>query len=461
MIGKTISHYQILEKLGGGGMGVVYKARDLKLDRLVALKFLSPHFNMDEEGKQRFIQEAKAASALDHPNICNIHEINETDDGQLFIAMAYYEGETLKDKIKDYHEVAAMRKIKETVNIAIQIAQGLSIAHQKGIVHRDIKPANIMISDDGMVKILDFGIAKLAGTTRVTMEGTTKGTVSYMSPEQLRGKEVDQRADIWSLGVLMYEMLSGEQPFKGDIDQAVIFSILNEEPESISKLQAGISSELELIIEKTLSKNPAARYQKIEEVQYDLKELIEGYKVSGSRLIPRILVRLWRRHALLLTTIFLLLILIVIASFLIPLSRQPKDMSKSIAVLPFKNLDPDPANEYFCDGITEDIITLLANIKNLKVTSHTSVIPYKNTAMNLKHIAEQLNVETILEGSVRRAGEQIRVVAQLVDASKDEHIWAETYNRELKDVFEIQSEVAEKIARALQVKISAEEKKLI
>jgi serine/threonine protein kinase len=226
-IGKTVSHYKILEKIGGGGMGMVYKAQDLRLDRFVALKFLPPHLSMDNEGKQRFIQEAKAASALDHPNICTIHEINETEEGQMYIVMSYCEGETLKQKLKNIPlsppskgDSGACRGLPVDVclDYAIQIAQGLSKAHEQGIVHRDIKPANIMITNDGIVKILDFGIAKLAGATMMTREGTTKGTVSYMSPEQIRGKNVDQRADIWSLGVLLYEMLSGEQPFKGDID---------------------------------------------------------------------------------------------------------------------------------------------------------------------------------------------------------------------------------------------------
>ena len=222
MIGKTISHYRIIEKIGGGGMGIVYKAQDLKLDRFVALKFLPPHLTTSKEEKQRFIHEAKAASTLEHNNICNIHEIDETEDGQLFISMAYYEGETLDNKIKE-----KPLPIEEAIDIAIQIAQGLAKAHEKEIVHRDIKPANIMLTKEGVVKVLDFGLAKLSKQTKLTKEGTTLGTIAYMSPEQTRGDKVDRKTDIWSLGVILYEMITGQLPFKGDYDQAVMYGIAN------------------------------------------------------------------------------------------------------------------------------------------------------------------------------------------------------------------------------------------
>ena len=228
MIGKTVSHYKILQKLGEGGMGVVYKAQDTKLDRFVALKFLPPHVSADEEEMKRFIHEAKAASKLDHNNICTVYEVDETEDGQMFIAMACYEGEILKRKIRK-----GPFKIDETLNIAIQVSEGLKKAHKKGIVHRDIKPANIFLTAEGVVKILDFGLAKFSGRTKLTKTGTTLGTVAYMSPEQTRGENVDHRTDIWSLGVIIYEMITGQLPFKGDYEQAIVFSILNEEPESI------------------------------------------------------------------------------------------------------------------------------------------------------------------------------------------------------------------------------------
>jgi cephalosporin-C deacetylase-like acetyl esterase len=273
MIGQTVSHYKIIEKIGSGGMGTVYKAQDTKLNRFVALKFLPPHLSQAEDEKKRFIHEAKATSALDHPNICNIYEIDETEDGQMFIAMAYYEGQTLKYKIE--HGPLA---VDETVDIAIQIVQGLHKAHSKDIVHRDIKPANILITEDGQVKIVDFGLAKLAGRTMLTKEGTTLGTVAYMSPEQTEGTYVDHRADIWALGIILYEMLSGERPFKGEYEQAVMYSILNEEPRPIKMVNTAVPPELEQIVSKTLRKNPESRYLTAAEMLKDLK----GYQASQS-----------------------------------------------------------------------------------------------------------------------------------------------------------------------------------
>jgi serine/threonine protein kinase len=266
VVGKTISHYKILEKLGGGGMGIVYKAQDLKLDRFVALKFLPPYLSTNEEEKQRFIQEAKAASALDHSNICTIFEIGETKEGQLFIAMAYYEGETLKAKISK-----RPLPLKEVVDIATQIAAGLSKAHEAGIIHRDIKPANVIVTKEGEVKIVDFGLAKLTGQTKLTKPGSTLGTISYMSPEQLRGEKTDSRSDIWSLGVVMYEMITGQLPFKGDYEQAITYSILNDEPEPITALRTGVPMTVEGIIIKALVKDPKHRYQHIDELPVDLE----------------------------------------------------------------------------------------------------------------------------------------------------------------------------------------------
>ena len=267
MIGKTISHYKITEKLGEGGMGIVYKAQDLKLDRFVALKFLPPHLTTSEEEKQRFIHEAKAASALQHNNICAIHEIDETEDGQIFICMDYYEGETLDSRIKQ-----KPLPIEEAIDITIQIAQGLVKAHEKEIVHRDIKPANIMLTNDGVVKILDFGLAKLSTQTKLTKESTTLGTVSYMSPEQAKGEEVDYRTDIWSLGVVLYEMLCGQLPFRGEYEQAVIYSILNDNPGPIRKIDPQLSKKTENILCKLLKKEPENRYHNCKEIITDLQD---------------------------------------------------------------------------------------------------------------------------------------------------------------------------------------------
>ncbi len=260
MIGKIISHYKILEKLGSGGMGVVYKAMDEKLKRVVSLKFLAPEWTRDPDAKRRFIQEAQAASILDHPNICNIHEIDESMEEQLFIAMAYYEGFTIKELIKQ----GSLRS-SQIVNISMQLAQGLAKAHKNNIVHRDIKPANIILTPENIIKILDFGLAKL-GHTGMTKAGTTLGTIAYMSPEQARGEEVDNRTDIWSFGVVLYEMLTGELPFKGDYDQAVIYSILNESPSRLKNVLQEVSKGLEGIVSKCLHKNPSKRFKNLEEL---------------------------------------------------------------------------------------------------------------------------------------------------------------------------------------------------
>ena len=287
MIGKTISHYKILEKLGEGGMGVVYKAEDLKLKRTVALKFLPPELIRDPEAKERFIQEAQAASALDHPNICVIHEIDETEpapadagDGQMFICMAYYDGQTLKEKIKK-----GLLTIDEVIDIAVQIAQGLAKAHKHGIIHRDIKPGNIMITHEGMVKILDFGLAKLAGQVRLTRTGTTVGTIAYMSPEQARGKEVDHRTDIWSLGVVLYEMISGQLPFRGEYEQAIMYSIINEEPEPLKDTKPAVPLELEHIVNRALKKDPESRYSTSTEMLKDLEKYQKSLITPGTEIL--------------------------------------------------------------------------------------------------------------------------------------------------------------------------------
>jgi len=279
MIGKIISHYQILEKLGGGGMGVVYKAEDTRLKRIVALKFLPPDLSRDDEAKDRFVNEAQAASALDHPNICTIYEIDETEDGRLFIAMAYYEGETLKKKVG-----SEQLSVNNVVEIAIQMAQGLAKAHQNGIVHRDIKPANVIITKGGVVKIIDFGLAKLAGQVGLTKAGIRLGTAAYMSPEQTLGEEVDQHTDIWALGVVLYEMITRQLPFRGEYEQAVIYSILNEAPKPMADFYSDTPTDLEHITSRALAKNVQERYQTVAELLAELQEVKIGCKRQATEI---------------------------------------------------------------------------------------------------------------------------------------------------------------------------------
>jgi serine/threonine-protein kinase len=418
MIGKTISHYRILEKLGEGGMGVVYKAEDTKLKRTVALKFLPPELTRDAEAKARFIQEAQAASALDHPNICTIYEIDETSEGRLFICMAHYEGETLKERVQ-----RGPLDAREAVRIAMQIGQGLAKAHSQGIVHRDIKPANIVITKDGLPKILDFGLAKLAGQTKLTKAGSMLGTVAYMSPEQARGDAVDHRTDIWSLGVVLYEMLIGTCPFRSEYDQALVYSILNEEPASLKSLRADVPIELERAAAKTLRKDPGERFQSMGAFVSTLGSVQKQYEAEGVAHRP-----------------------------------STERASPSIAVLPFINMSPDPENEYFSDGLSEELINALSKLESLHVTARTSAFRFRGKDLDIREIGGLLNVATVLEGSVRRAGNRIRITAQLINVADGYHIWSEKYDRELDDVFAVQDEISLAIVDKLKVKLLGEEK---
>ena len=438
MIGKTISHYRIIEELGRGGMGLVYKAEDTKLNRTVALKFLPPELTHDQESKERFIREAHAASALEHDSICTIHEINETEDGQLFIVMACYVGQTLKDKIKDQR-----LKTKEAIDIAEQIAKGLQKAHEKGIVHRDIKPANIFITDDGSVKILDFGLAKLAGQAQLTKDSSTLGTVAYMSPEQLRGEEVDHHTDIWSLGVVFYEMLTGEPPFKGDYEQAVTYSILNDEPKIIKDIDPNI----EKIISICLNKDAKDRYQSIDELNEDLLKL----KNNFDNVYEKNNVKVKNRYNsfILPTALFIFLTFIVAGYFIFHKSNtfestnpdQP-EWENSIAVLPFVDMSPNKDQEYFCDGISEEIINKLSSVKSLKIIARTSSFQFKGKSIDVSEIGKKLNVINILEGSVRKSNNVIRITAQLINAEDGSHLWSKTFDKEMKNIFSIQDEIA-------------------
>jgi len=460
MIGKIISHYKIFEKLGEGGMGIVYKAEDTRLKRTVALEFLPPELTRDPEAEERFIQEARAASAIEHNNICTIYEINETKpapgepgDGQIFIAMACYEGETLREKIS-----RGPLRIEEALDIASQVSNALQEAHEKGIVHRDLKPANVMITRKGQAKIMDFGLAKLRGQKKLTREGTTVGTVAYMSPEQARGEEVDHRTDIWSLGTVLYEMITAHIPFEGEYEQAVVYSILNEDPKPMTGLRTGISIELERIVSKTLEKNPNERYQHLDEVLVDLRAIA---RVPESRAITFSQTKAKRfraKHTYIYAGIVILLLILLAGRFILfPGDMQQAEAIDSVAILPLENISGNPDQEYFAQGMTEALITELSKIKALRVISRTSAMRYKNTDKSLPQIANELSVDAVVEGSALLAGEHVRITAQLIEAATDRHIWADSYERELRDIITLQKEVAHTIAQEIRITVTKEE----
>ena len=471
MIGKTISHYKILSKLGEGGMGVVYKAHDTRLDRDVALKFLPQYVSSDPTEKERFYHEARAASALNHPNITTIYEINE-HEGRLFISMELVEGRTLKQLVE-----SEPPSINRVLDIAIQAGEGLAAAHEKGITHRDIKSENVMVTPKGQAKVMDFGLAKVRGATRLTRAGSTVGTAAYMSPEQAQGEEVDHRSDIFSFGVVLYELLTGRLPFKGEHEAALLYSIVNEEPPPIARFNEKAGDDFQRIVSKALAKDREERYQHVDEIVADLKrerkalESARTGRVGSSAAQPAARAEepaaamKPRRNSLK----YIVPATIVGVAVLLILVLNPFDFQvsqrqaiavdrKSVAVLPFVNMSGDKEDEFFSDGITEDIIAQLSTIGELKVISRTSTMQYKNTSKNLREIANELNVATVLEGSVRRADNQVRIVAQLIDASSDKHLWAQTYDKELTQIFAIQSDVARQIASALEAELSPREK---
>jgi len=453
MIGQTISHYKILEEIGAGGMGVVYKAEDTKLKRIVALKFLPPELTRDPEAKKRFLHEARAASALDHPNICSIFEIDETQDGQMYMAMGYYEGQTLKEKI-----ASGPLPLAETINIATQIAEGLNKAHQKNIVHRDIKAANIIITGEGIVKILDFGLAKLKGATKLTKEGTTLGTVAYMSPEQASG---DHRSDIWSLGIILYEMITGQLPFKGEYEQAVMYAIMNEEPEPVTGMRTGVPLQLEQIINKALCKNPEQRYQHMDDFLVDLNRVKSNSSSDKAAADVR---RKKPTRAVLFSAV--VLFMAFLAGYFVVNTifkgEQPVALQKPmLVVLPFENLG-NPDDEYFTDGMYEEVTTRLAMVNNLGVISSLSAKKYMQTRKTIKEIGTELGVEYVLKGTVRWARSKtapgkIRVSTQLIRAADDTNIWADTYDRVIDDTFEVQTDIARRVVDELNMTLGERE----
>jgi serine/threonine protein kinase/tetratricopeptide (TPR) repeat protein len=474
LIGQSISHYQIESLLGVGGMGAVYLARDERLGRKVALKLLPEHLKADETQLSRFKTEARSASALNHPNILTVYEIG-AEGTRRFIATEFIEGITLRASL-----MCGRMNLHDALEIAVQVASALVAAHEAGVVHRDLKPENIMLRPDGYVKVLDFGIAKLTeqrpasdddevGTTVVlqTRLGLVLGTARYMSPEQARGQTVDARSDIWSLGVVIYEMIAGIPPFAGETPSDCIASILTTEPLPLSGVLPEVPLNLESIVQKALCKNRDERYQTIKEMLADLRNLKEEAEAEGPP--PQIkaraesIVSKIKRHkqgvSLTLAAAMLVAAAFVYSFYFVATVRSANE--KSIAVLPFENLSEEKSNAYFTDGIQDEILTRLSKIADLKVISRTSTQRYKHTSQRPSDIAHQLGVANLLEGSVQKTNDQVRVNVQLITAANDTHLWAETYDRKLTDIFAVESDIATAIAKTLQARLTGPEKTAI
>jgi serine/threonine protein kinase len=412
LIGQTISHYRILEALGGGGMGIVYKALDTRLQRQVALKFLPPELAHNADAKHRLLDEATSLSSLQHKNICVVHDIDETEDGQLFIAMELLEGETLQKRLE-----SGPLPLERALHIAIEVAQGLAKAHQCRMTHRDVKPANIIILKDGTVKILDFGIAGIMNSEAHAKEAEVSGTAAYMSPEQVVGAHTDGRTDIWSLGVVLYEMVTGKPPFAGQYYHAAVYQILHERHQPPSRLRKGLPSALESVIDRCLEKKPDDRYESME-------SLLEELQRASSA------------------------------------ARKPlKVPDKSIAVLPFSDISQDKDNAYFTDGLTEEIVARLSKLRNLRILPLPSVSSYDRSGKPMRQIGTDLGVQFLLLGSARKYASDLRVTAQLIKADEETVLWAETQDGTMENVFEIQEHVANRIVNALKLRLTPNERK--
>jgi TolB-like protein/tetratricopeptide (TPR) repeat protein len=463
LAGRTISHFDVREALGAGGMGVVYRADDTRLGRAVALKFLLPHYSLDASAKARFLREAHATAALDHPNLCTVYEVGTSDEGWLFLAMALYQGETLRARLIRDGPIP----VGEALEIARQIAEGLQAAHAAGIVHRDLKPGNVMLLPDGKVRILDFGLAK-ARDQSISETGARFGTVSYMSPEQIRGENVDGRADLWALGVVLYEMLTGRKPFRGDEEFAIANAILRDEPELPSTHRGDISAALEGLVLRLLQKDPARRYATAADLLRDLtrtETLADGatgpLRTRGRRLMWR-LTRAVRpvRTRLLFGVTGLAVLLAGYLSVHAATSHAaatPADSAPSIAVLPFANVGGDSTNAPFSDGIADELTTALGKIDQLSVMARTSSFSLKRKGLDAREIGRELRVRYVLEGSVQRVGNQRRIRADLIDVASGKEVWSGNLEHRAlnRNVFAVEDSITRSIVRQLLPHISS------